>query len=242
MQEFFTRDYTGGAFELFGPGHILWLALATVGGIVLIRAGRGADADGRRRLRRSFAVLLLANEFGRHLWALSQGSWTIQADLPLQMCGAMVWVTAFAFLFDVRRAFPFVYFFGIAGALQGVLTPDAGIYGLPHYVAIETLASHSSLVIGGLWVVLVEGFRPTFRHFWVIFGGLNLAALGMYFLNSALGSNYLFVNAKPPNASIVDLMPEWPWYILVLEIIAFAMFFALYLPFRRRETAASPAG
>lgn len=241
MERYFSQDYAGGAFELFGPGHILWLALAAAGGFLFIRAGRRADADRRVLLRRLFACLLLANELGRHLWSLAHGSWTIQTELPLQMCGAMVWVTGFTFLFDMRRAFPFIYFFGVAGALQGVLTPDAGVYGLPHYVAIETLASHSSLVIGGLWVILVEGYRPAIRDFWTIFGGLNLAALGMYFLNSALGSNYLYVNAKPPNASIVDLMPEWPWYIPVLEVIALSLFFALYLPFRRRQPVARSA-
>ena len=59
-------------------------------------------------------------------------------------------------------------------------------------------------------MVVIEGYRPTYMTVLKLFGLLNLAALVMYFVNLGLGSNYLFVNAKPPNASIVSLMPEWP--------------------------------
>jgi len=239
MERFFSVQYAGGPFELFGPGHLAFLALVAVAGFLFIRAGRQATPARRVMLRRLLASVLLLNEAGWHVWAVAQDHWVVQKALPLQLCGAMVWVTGFAFLGGSRKAFPFIYFFGIAGALQGVLTPDAGPYGLPHYVAVETLFSHSGLVIAGVWVAAVEGFRPSFRHLWMLLGTLNAAALAMYFLNSAIGSNYLFVNAKPPNASIVDLMPEWPWYILVLEVVAFALFLVLYLPFARRSRPAS---
>jgi hypothetical integral membrane protein (TIGR02206 family) len=240
MERYFAINYPGAPFQLFGPGHLLVLAIAATLGTLLIRAGLRADADGRRNLRRLLASLLLINEIGRHAWALLQGVWKIQTDLPFQLCAAMVWITAFALFFNARRLFPMLYFFGIAGALQGVLTPDAGAYGLPHYFGLEVLFSHSSIVIGGIWVAVVESYRPQFRHFWAIFGGLNVAALIMYFVNSAIGSNYLFVNSKPATASIIDLLPAWPWYILYLEVIAFVLFFSLYLPFglRGRRPAA----
>ena len=61
----------------------------------------------------------------------------------------------------------------------------------------------------GLWVTVAEGFRPQMRRLWMVPGVLNVAALAKYFVNLGLGSNYLFDNAKPPNASLVDLLSPW---------------------------------
>ena len=62
--------------------------------------------------------------------------------------------------------------------------------------------------------------------FWI-----NLYALGIYFVNDALGSNYLMVNAKPDVPSLLDLLPAWPWYILWMEGIGLITFIVLYVPF-----------
>lgn len=231
MLDYFSPHYTGAPFDLFGPGHLA--ALVFVGAAVtwLLRTGLRADEAQRATMRRVFGASLILDELILTGWRLTHGTWELHQHLPLQMCGAMLYLTGFTFLFGFRRTYPFVYFFGIAGAIQGVLTPDAGAYGLPHYVAIETIFSHSALVTAGLWVAIVEGFRPRFQHFWMVFGTLNLAALVMFFVNRTLGSNYLYVNAKPPTASIVDLLPPWPTYILYLEAVAFGLFFLLYLPF-----------
>ena len=39
------------------------------------------------------------------------------------------------------------------------------------------------------------------------------------------------VNGKPPVASIIDLMPPWPWYLIHVEIIGILTCLILYLPF-----------
>lgn len=231
MQSFFDINYAGAPFVLFGSAHLGLVAFAALVGGLLIRAGRRADPVQRARLRKGLGLFFIINETGTHIWKLNYGIWTVEETLPLQLCGAMAWVSGVVLFFGWSKAWPMLYFFGLGGALQGVLTPDAGVYGFPHYQMVETILVHSALVIGGLWVVIVEGYRPTFRHLVLILVGLNLAALVMYFVNVGLGSNYLFVNAKPPNASIVDLMPEWPWYIPVLEVIAITLFTLLYLPF-----------
>jgi uncharacterized membrane protein YwaF len=43
------------------------------------------------------------------------------------------------------------------------------------------------------------------------------------------------VNGKPPTASIFDLLPPWPYYIIYIEIIAIITFLLLYLPFAIRD-------
>lgn len=241
MLDYLSPHYTGAPFDLFGPGHLLALAFVATAATWLLRTGLRADEAQRATIRRIFGASLILDELLLNVWRLAHGTWELHLHLPLQMCGAMLYLTGFTFLFGFRRTYPFVYFFGIAGAIQGVLTPDAGAYGLPHYVAIETIFSHSALVTAGLWVAIVEGFRPQFRQFLMVFGTLNLAALVMFFVNLALGSNYLYVNAKPATASIVDLLPPWPTYILYLEVVALTLFFLLYLPFAIRRGRSAEA-
>ena len=66
----------------------------------------------------------------------------------------------------------------------------------------------------------------------------------IFFVNLAIGSNYLFVAGKPDFPTLLDMLAPWPWYIIELEAIAFAIFFVLYIPFlikdmRTKQTIAA---
>jgi hypothetical integral membrane protein (TIGR02206 family) len=61
----------------------------------------------------------------------------------------------------------------------------------------------------------------------------------IFFVNQAIGSNYLFVAHKPTTPTLIDLLAPWPWYILQLEVIALALCLVLYLPFAIKDWSAS---
>lgn len=236
MFEFFSPSFDGEPFGLFGAAHIIAIAVIAAAALALIRLGRNGSAGRRRRVRLALALALLVDESGWHLWNLMAGSWTVQQMLPLHLCSAMVWITAAALLLEKRSLYPLLYFLGVAGAVQALITPDIGEYGVAHYRFFQTMLSHGLVVTAGLWVVTVEGWRPTLPSLGAVIVGLNAYGLVVLWVNLRIGSNYLYVAAKPESASVMDFFPEWPAYLWILEGIVLVVLPLMYLPFSGRTS------
>ena len=50
-------------------------------------------------------------------------------------------------------------------------------------------------------------------------------------INQVLGTNYLFICAKPTGSGLLDYMGPWPYYIVPMVAIGVMLFVAAYLPF-----------
>jgi hypothetical integral membrane protein (TIGR02206 family) len=163
------------------------------------------------------------------------GQWTLQTMLLLHICSLMVWISGIMLVTRSCRIYEFAYFLGIGAGLQALATPDLGIYGFPHFRYFQTLLSHGLIVTAPIYMTVVEGFRPAQKSMLKAIIWMNVYALVIYFVNNVIGSNYLMVNAKPNVPSLLDLLPDWPWYILWMEGIGVVSFLLLYLPFFTKE-------
>ena len=236
--EFFDPNYSGEPFQLFGPKHLLVLAIVTVLILWLLIGWNNPTEKEKRNARYLLAAILFIWEGSWHLWSLSTGTWTVTYHLPLHICSIMVWLSIYMLITKNYRIFEFAYFIGIAGALQPLLTPEAGIYGLWHFRALQTLIVHGTLVIAPIYMSTKEGFRPTWGSFLRVAIGTNIYMIIIHFVNLAIGSNYLFTVNKPPTASLLDMLGPWPLYLLSMEVIGFVLFFLLYLPFMIKDMLA----
>lgn len=233
----FGKDWAGDPFILFGPGHLTALGIILLVNILLVYFGR--RASGRGLIRWSLAVLLLVDEAVWHLWNAVTGQWTLQTMLPLHLCSVFVYLSAYMLVTRNYRIYEFAYLLGIAGALQALLTPDAGKYGFPHLRAFQVMISHGAIITSAVYMTLVENFRPTWASVRRVLIGANLYMLVIFVLNLLIGSNYLFIAHKPETASLLDVLPPWPYYILIIELLGWAFCLLLYLPFMIRDRFAS---
>jgi hypothetical integral membrane protein (TIGR02206 family) len=242
MGQFFAVDYPGPAFQLFGAAHLAALAVIVLLNLVLI-GFKGAGEETRHTIRWSLALLLWLNEIAWHLWRIETGTWSVQTMLPLHLCSLMVWTGGLMLVTRNYSIYEFCYFLGIGGAFQAVMTPDLGIYGFPHFRFFQDFTSHGLIITAGIYMTVVEGFRPTWRSLLRVALWANAYMVLIFLVNSAIGSDYLMLNAKPATPSLLDLLPPWPYYILFMELIGIATCLLLYLPFiikdRQMKQAAS---
>ncbi|MBN1121188.1 MAG: TIGR02206 family membrane protein [Anaerolineae bacterium] len=239
MSQYFALDYTGEPFVLFGKAHLIYLALVALAGAAMFFWKPGEKT--RRAFRIGLGVALIVNELIWHIWNIAVGTWSPQTMLPLHLCAVLVWMMPIMLFTRSYKLYEFAYFLALGAATQALLTPDIGLYGFPHMRFFVNNGSHALMVISACFMTGVEGFRPTWKSLRKTLIGLFLYAIPVFGINMLLGSNYLFINHKPETASLIDVLPEWPWYLIHLMVIAVVLFTLLYLPFAIKDWRASRA-
>jgi hypothetical integral membrane protein (TIGR02206 family) len=234
VTDYFARDYSGEAFEFLGSAHLTAIAVLIALNLYLFRF-RGASDAQKRFVRWAVALILCGNELAWHYWNYAVGSWTIQTMLPLHLCSLLVWTGAFMLMTENYSIYEFMYFAGIGGAIQALATPGLGMYGFPHFAFIQYFISHGLIITSAIYMTVVERFRPTWKSLLRVAVWMNIYVVIVYFINTAIGSNYLMINYKPATPSLLDLLPEWPIYILYMEGIGVLSFLLLYLPFAIKD-------
>ncbi|MGB8982229.1 MAG: TIGR02206 family membrane protein [Anaerolineales bacterium] len=234
LTDFFAETFQGPAFEYLGNTHLAALgALLFLNLFLLLFRKAGGGTKGM--LRWLLALILVINEVAWHYWNFIYGKWTIQTMLPLHLCSLLVWTGAWMLMTKSYRVYEFMYFMGIAGAIHALATPGIGNYDYPHFTYFQYFLSHGLIITSAIFMTVVEGFRPTWKSILRVFVWMNIYAGIVYYINTRIGSNYLLINYKPSTPSLLDLLPEWPIYIIYMELIGVASMLILYLPFAVKD-------
>ncbi len=238
INQFFTKDFLGAPFQIFSATHLIALGFVVLFNLCFAFS-RDKNEAAKRRVRNLMATILILNEIGWHIWNYTAGQWNIQTMLPLHLCSALVWLNALMLITRSQGIYDFAYLLGIAGALQALLTPDLGIYGYPHYRFFQTFISHGLIVSAAIYMTVIEEFRPAWKSLLRVLVWGNIYMAVVFGINRLNGSNNLFIAYKPPTASLLDVLPPWPWYILWIEGIAIVSALLFYTPFAIKDWRAN---
>jgi hypothetical integral membrane protein (TIGR02206 family) len=214
-----------------GVSHLVVLVLFLATAVVLIRWRRSVNPLTGQRADWIFAALLAA------VWPASlfqywvNGNLTVQNALPLHLCDLALVTGLVALLTRHAITVELTYYFALAGTSHGLLTPALDM-DWPHPRFITFFAHHAGVVLAALYLVLGMRLLPRPHSVRVALLGIISYALIVGGINAVLGTNYGFLCAKPPTASILDHLGPWPWYVLVLLGIAVSIFILLYQPVR----------
>jgi len=211
-------------------------ALALIGINIWLASFRHADESTKRFIRYALAIGLWLDEIIWHYWNYTEGQWTAQTMLPLHICSMMIWLSGFMLIFKNYRIYEFAYFLGLGAATQILLTSPTPLELLVQYQHFQIYVSHGLLITSVVYMTAVEGFRPTWGSFFRAVVGTNLYMAVLFPLNFIIGSNYMFLAYKPQEfASLLDILPAWPYYIISMEILGILTWLLLYLPFAIKD-------
>jgi hypothetical integral membrane protein (TIGR02206 family) len=203
-------------------------------------AARRLSPQAQRRWSLFLAVFLLVTR-AIHTWVQWLFGVPLLQQLPLHLCGVLIFVLAWMLWRRSYATFEVAYFWTLGGATQALLTPDLPV-GFPHPGYLSFFASHGLLLLCAGWALIVFRFRPRPRSILKALLALNVYALALLPVNLALGTNYLYLLRKPGAASLLDLFGPWPWYLLVLEGVGLAVFALCYLPWWIADLVAQRKG
>ncbi len=189
---------------------------------------------------RIIGLLLAADVITYSVAQALAGSWSASTSLPLALCDAAVVVAAIACWWRIPVLVELTYFWGMAGTLQAVITPDLNV-GFPHLVFFEYLVGHLGIVAAALFLVVGMRIAPrpgAVRRVFLI-SVVYTAVVGT--VDGLTGANYMFLRRPPGEWTLLRVMGPWPWYTLTAALVALVLFTLLDLPFRAGRRATSPA-
>jgi hypothetical integral membrane protein (TIGR02206 family) len=223
---------TGAPFQLFSAEHTLALLVILAANLGIVAGLRGGQ---RPRLleaiRFGLIALSIVNQVAWNWWQASVGIWSLAYSLPLQVCTLSEALCVVMLLTRSRRLYNLLFFWCLAGAGNGLITPDLLTYSYPHFKYWIFFSAHGANVTTIVFMTVAYGFRPYWRTIWQAALATNVYLLAMLPINALTGGNYMYVARVPEFPSLIDYMGPWPWYILGLEAIGVVSFVLVYAPF-----------
>jgi hypothetical integral membrane protein (TIGR02206 family) len=237
-------------FVTFGLPHCTALAATVVAAAAMIWLNRSPRVPPKvKRTANTVLALMLLTAVALDPWL----TWRHFADepelgfrkiretaLPFYLCDVVSIVLAVALIFRRQRWAELGYLWGMAGTVQGLITPTLYFsWDTPDYYAF--FVQHGGVPVAALALAFGTELKPARGAFGraVFWSWVYLA--GGYGVNWLLHANYGFINAKPDVETLFDHMGPYPFYLLTLQAIAFTMYLLLLLPFCRWWKKQSPA-
>ena len=210
------------------------VAIGLVACVLLCAAARRRRGPATEWAGRLLGVVLAAVVVSWSVGSVRAGSWTLAGSLPLALCDVAVIVAAIACWWPLPLLVELTWFWGLAGTLQAVITPDLGV-AFPHLVFFEYVVGHLGIVIAALYLVVGLGVQPragaVARTFaiTVAYTGLVGAVDGM------TGGNYMYLRTPPQAWTLLRVLGPWPWYTVSAAGVAVVLLVVLDMPFRVRR-------
>ena len=218
---------------LLAAEHLGAVAVIGVVTAALVTAARLRPGTWTATAARALAVVLVATELA--WWTYLAGTHANGAELayalPFQLCDAAIFVSAAALWSRRQLLVEVTYFWGLAGTIQAVVTPDLPQH-FPSFLFIQYYTAHGGVVAAALFLVVGLGQWPRRNAiYWVAALTVAYAAF-VGLLDAVTGANYMYLGAKPASATVLDVMGPWPWYIGSAALVAVVLFVILDAPFR----------
>lgn len=218
-------------FRAFSFPHIFGLVVPLIIGLLLIGMNRRAPIDKKRIVNIIFVCILIIVRGSRYIMDVWVGNFDIFDLFSLQICHIDLILLIICLIRPNKALFHFVFLIGIPMGLAVALFPGSNhpAPGFPR--AILFIMSHMMLVVGAIYLAIVEKIELKFKYVLSIIGLTNVLIFVLYFINKALGTNFLYIMYAPEGTVItkLDAIFGWPAYVLAMDTIAVTVILLVFI-------------
>ncbi|MDY0406419.1 TIGR02206 family membrane protein [Virgibacillus sp. 179-BFC.A HS] len=215
-----------GPFIIFETPHLIMLVIYLVGLVGLFSTYKiiRNNSIAYSIIRWALFVMLIASELSYQIWAVANGIWQANEQLPMQLCGIAGIIAAIALLTENKRLIIIAYFIGFIPALLAIITPGLQ-FGFPHFRYWKFFIHHLAISWASIFLVLTSGVQITFRAMWEAYGLLIIyASLVGFAINPLLDANFLYLDSTPDASTPLDWLGTGIWYYVNLSLLGIAVF------------------
>ena len=223
-------------FTAYGPSHWATIAVFLIGAALLVWVGRRQTERQARRLGRILGAVTALIYAAILIYVLTPPS--IDSSVPLQLTDLATVTAAYALWSQRHWAYALTYYWGLVLSSQALITPDIGTPeegapDFPSHLFLTFFTLHVLVVWAAIYLTWGQRRRPRWRDYrFAIVVTLAWAALTFVF-NSIAGTNYGYLNKKPPTASVLDVLGPWPLYLLAEVAIVLVVWALMTWPWER---------
>ena len=220
--------------EFMSQEWITWSLFSLVFISTPLILARFLNKSQKRMISYIMGGLLIIDFFTENIGYIAAGTWDIQYNLPIQLCGISSLICCvLPFVKKKDKLFQFVYYTGVIGGIMAILTPQMNYFDGSLRYYLNYYVSHSLIIVLPIFMFLHLDLKlPRFSWFkiWI---HLNILMAIIMPINFLLDSNYMYVNAAPEVSNPL-VIGEWPYYLLIWEPLVMIIAYLIYAISRRK--------
>jgi len=176
----------------------------------------------------TIGYLVIFNELAFQVNMIYYDVWNVSTSLPLEMCYIS------ALLIPIYNRYPeskilknWFFFAGFGGSLFAFINTNLSEME-QIYVSIHYFFAHG-LVIFIMLSIFVDGYRPTWKGYFNAIQWTSILVIVIFIINILIDSNYMFTFEKPEGVNFTLLMPDWPFYFIIMLGIGLVLYTLMML-------------
>ena len=230
----------GCGFSLFGARHLATLALFALTAALCCRGYARADEKKRARMRRAFAILLLADELFKQAGLQIGGNFDA-SYLPLHLCSINIFLIAVHAWHRSRLLDNFLYYICIPAATAALLFPTWTSLPAANFMFLHSTSVHILRAVYPMMLFAAGDIRPDA-------GGLGRSVLlllvmaaPIYGVNRLLDTNFMFLMYAPDGSPLAWFRDHFGSHWIGFPVLLAAVDGIMYLPVLWKKRRAGAA-
>ena len=203
--------------------HVIYGMISTVLCIAAAWVYSNSSNKVKQVILQPIGYLVVFNEIVFQAYMVYYGIWSLKTSLPMEMCYlSALLIPIYSKNHHLRLLKTWFFFAGFGGSLFAFI--NTNLSEMEHiYVSIHYFFAHG-LVIFVMLSIGADGYRPKWEDYFIAIKWTTVLVVFIILTNIVLDSNYMFTFEKPAGVNFTLLMPDWPYYFLIMLCIGLSFY------------------